>query len=275
MTIFCSARKTAVWLGLALCLLSAAGHAEDADCPAAQELLHAFKTESDPNKSLLLSAPESSCRSTDRPRRGEPVGTVQTVQGTVLIIPKNGCNAVRLQKSLPLSVFQGDTLITSEKSRVTLLMRDASRLTLTAQSKMIIDQAVYDPASRSRNTSLRLLLGRLRAVVAKVADRNLYRVQTPVATAGVRGTDFAVAASRTQTAVLTGGGNSTVELTDRHGGSVTIGPLSAAGAKADCPVCPPTHVGRRALAVLHQIAPELDAFAEKEENCWWMRWSCK
>ncbi len=274
MKIHCPAKKTASCLVLSFLLLAAAGKAEETGCLSKKELLRSLTAEGE-LPSSLLAAPESSCRSTDRPRRGEPVGTVQTIQGTVLIIPKNGCNAVRLQKSLPLSVFQGDTLITSEKSRITLLMRDSSRLTLTAQSKMIIDQAVYDPASRRRNTSLRLLLGRLRAVVAKMTNRNSYIIETSAATAGVRGTDFAVAASRTQTTVLTGGGNSTVELTDRHGGSVTVGPLSAAGAKAACPVCPPTHVGRRALTVLHQIAPELDAAAAADEHCWLRKLLCR
>ncbi|WP_420208806.1 FecR family protein [Candidatus Electronema sp. JC] len=261
-------RKKTAWLALPLCLLSSAGRAEK-NCPSEQELLQVLTAEVQPAESLLLAAPETDCQTPTRDR-GPAVGTVQTVQGTALIISADGCNASRLRKSLPLPVFTGDTLVTAAKSRVTLLMRDQSRLTLAGQSRMIIDKAVYDPAASRRDTRLRLILGRLRAVVAKMTEKNLYRIQTPAATAGVRGTDFALAVSPELTVLLTGGGSSAVELTDRNGGTTAVGPLSAA-----CPVCPPAHVGKKAQAVLHEIAPELDAAAAADETCWWMRWRCK
>ena len=262
-------RQTAAWLALPLCLLSSAGKAEK-NCPSEQELLQALTAEVKPAASLLFSAPETDCRTAARDR-GPAVGKVQTVQGTVLIISADGCNASRLEKSLPLPVFTGDTIVTAEKSRVTLLMQDESRLTLAGQSRMIIDQSIYDPDTSRRDTKLRLVLGRLRAVVAKMTEKNLYHIQTPAATAGVRGTDFALAVvSPALTVLLTGGGSSAVELTDKKGGSSAVGPLSAA-----CSVCPPAHVGRKALAVLHEIAPELDAAAAADETCWWMRWRCK
>ncbi|MGX9727419.1 MAG: FecR domain-containing protein [Candidatus Electronema sp. VV] len=236
-------RQTAAWLALPLCLLASAGKAEK-NCPSEQELLQALTAEVQPAASLLLSAPETDCRTAARDR-GSAVGKVQTVQGTVLIISADGCNASRLEKSLPLPVFTGDTIV--------------------------IDQSVYDPDTSRRDTKLRLVLGRLRAVVAKMTEKNLYRIQTPAATAGVRGTDFALAVvSPALTVLLTGGGSSAVELTDKKGGSSAVGPLSAA-----CSVCPPAHVGRKALAVLHEIAPELDAAAAADETCWWMRWRCK
>lgn len=268
-----TAKKTAACLVLPLCLLSSAGKAENS-CPSEKELLQALAAETAPAASLLLAVPEAAFQADDRQDRGEAVGRVQTVQGTVLIVPAGGGNASRLRTSLPLPVFKGDLLITAEKSRVTLLMKDESRLTLTAQSRMIIDQSVYDPAARRRDTKLRLLLGRLRAVVAKVAGKNFYRIQTPAATAGVRGTDFALAATPALTALLTGSGNSTVELTDTKGRRVTVGPLSAAGAAAACPVCPPAHIGSKAQILLHEISPELDPAAAEEENCWWRRWRC-
>lgn len=261
-------RKKTAWLALPLCLLASAGKAAE-NCPSDKELLHALTAEVKPAASVLLAAPEGDCRTPARDR-GPVVGMVQTVRGTVLIISADGCNASRLRTSLPLPVFTGDTLVTTEKSRVTLLMRDQSRLTLAGQSRMVIDKAVYDPATSRRDTGLRLILGRLRAVVAKMTEKNMYRIQTPTATAGVRGTDFALAVSPARTVLLTGGGSSAVELTDRSGGTAVVGPLSAA-----CPVCPPAHVGKKATAVLHQIAPELDAAVEKEENCWWRRWRCK
>lgn len=267
----CAAATAAVF-ALLLSLLTTAGRAEQQSCPSAQELLNTLTAAEKPADSALLAAPPAGKSCAAERYRGEAVGKVQTVEGTVLILSADGCGASRLRKSLPLPVFNGDTLVTAANSRVTLLLEDESRLTLAAQSRMTIERAVSDPAARRRDTRLRLALGRLRAVVSKMTGKNFYRIQTPAATAGVRGTDFALAVTSSRTVLLTGGGSSTVKLTDRKGGSVMVGPLAAATAETGCPVCPPARVGRKALTALHEIAPELDS--EPARDCWPIRWSC-
>ncbi len=238
--------------GFVLIVLHSTAGRTAANSISKEELLKLLTTETDVDPRQLRTLPAEDFHDQ---AEGKTVGQVQQVQGTVLFIPKGGYNAYHLKKSVPVPVHDGDTIITAKNSRVTLLMKDKSRLTLTPQSKMVIDQSLYDPVGR-RDTKLRLLLGRLRAVVSKITGDISYSIQTPIATAGVRGTDFALAVSPEMTAVLTGGGDSTVELTSAAGGSITVGPMSLAGV---CPSCRPDYVDESALDMLHEIAPEIDS----------------
>ena len=245
-------RKVAT-AGLVLILLLSSAEQTAANSISREELLELLTTETDVDPLQLRALPEENFQGQEQ---GQAAGQVKRVQGTVIFIPKGGYDAYYLDKSAPVAVHDGDTLITAKNSRVTLLMLDKSKLTLTPQSKMVIDKSLYDPAANRRDTKLRLLLGRLRAVVSKITGDNSYNIQTPTATAGVRGTDFALAVSPDMTALLTGGGDSTVELTSAAGGKLTVGPLSVAGV---CPSCQPDFVDKTALDMLHEIAPELDS----------------
>lgn len=228
-------------------------------------------------------APSSAAQPSKHPRRderGAQVGKVQSVLGTALIIYEGGAESFRLDQSLPAPVFSGDTLITEKDSRVTLLMQDNSLLTLSPQSKLVLDKAIFKPESGKRDTRLQLLLGRLRAVVSKVTgEDNAFIIQTPTAAAGVRGTDFAVAVapsprqpSSLLTVLITGGGASAVELSAAAGGSVLVGPLSAAGVLADAPAVPSVvTLGQTARRVLSGIAPELDSAAEMDSAEPWQK----
>jgi hypothetical protein len=236
-----------------------------------EELLRLLtvETDVDPLELRALPAETFQQRSSEQEKA---VGQVQQVQGIVVIIPAGGYGAFQLRKTMPVPVHDGDTLITAKNSRVTLLMNDQSSLTLTPQSKMLIDQSLYDPAANRRDTKLKLLLGRLRAVVAKITGDSSYSIQTPTATAGVRGTDFALATTPEQTALLTGGGDSRVELTDKTGHVVVVGPLSVAGV---CPNCDDTdYLDQKAAYLLHDIAPELEPTAARlrRKKCCLMIW---
>ncbi len=249
-------------------LMPALGKTEGTKLPSKEELLRLLSTETSTDALWLHALPVVSFQDF-APKKGESIGTVQYVQGKVLIIPHGGYDAYHLQKSLPVPIFNGDTIVTGKQSRITLLMKDQSTLTLTAQSKMVIDRSVYNPESKQRDTTLHLLLGRLRAVVAKITGENSYRVQTPTATAGVRGTDFALVVVPSQTALVTGDGDSTVKLSNRKGDSVIVGPLSIASSTTHSLFYKPERIGHKAVQILHKIAPELDSTAEKNENCWW------
>ena len=251
--------KNLMAVGFVLFFLSPSMGRTEQDSPSTEELLHLLTTETDVDPNLLRALPAENFQGQEP---GMAVGQVQQVQGTVFFIPKGGYGAYHLHRSAPMPVHDGDTLITAKNSRVTLLMNDKSKLTLTPQSKMVIDKSLYDSAAGRRDTKLQLLIGRLRAVVAKITGDNSYSIQTPTATAGVRGTDFALAVGPNMTAVLTGGGDSTVKLTSATGGSLTVGPLSVAGV---CPSCGHQQKNDRAMGLLHEIAPELDPAATERE----------
>jgi hypothetical protein len=117
-----------------------------------------------------------------------PAGTVATLQGRADAQP--GGQATWRPLATGKDVFVGERVRTAEASRVKLLMRDDSVLTLGPKSELVIDQLVVrDGGGTSR---LGAVVGAVRAVVT---DRygttgSSFEVKTPTAVAGVRGTGF-------------------------------------------------------------------------------------
>jgi ferric-dicitrate binding protein FerR (iron transport regulator) len=87
------------------------------------------------------------------------------------------------------AVQLGDHVRTATASRLKLLFRDDSVLTLAERSELVIDEQVAGVAPTS---SFSLLLGQVRAVVNDrySAKGAAFEVKSPTAIAGVRGTSF-------------------------------------------------------------------------------------
>jgi len=69
---------------------------------------------------------------------------------------------------------------------------DETRVELTEQSRLVIDEFVYDPANDVGSLSIKASLGTVRYAsgqIAKKYQQNV-KIRTPSATIGVRGTDF-------------------------------------------------------------------------------------
>jgi hypothetical protein len=80
-------------------------------------------------------------------------------------------------------------VVTRDKSRVKMLFRDDSILTLGANSKLVIKKYLYNPQSKRVESIYELADGRLRSVVGGAG----FKVTTPTAFAAARGTIFTVA----------------------------------------------------------------------------------
>lgn len=248
----------------------------------ARELLDFLKTEAAPPAPLL---PDDVTIADDFvPGDGVPVGEAQLVQGKVFVIHRGANIAYRLKKGL--AVFGGDTLITESRSRASLLMVDQSALALAGRSKLVIDKSIYDAKANSRDTELRLLFGRVRSIVSKIGSKPNYKIKTPTAVAGVRGTDFglavglalrkktsalqrtlaflnpvreadAMAPGALMTVALTGPG-STIGLTGAIGKTTIVGPASVASVIDGAAASAATFVGvSAAIDALSSISPGL------------------
>ncbi|MEL6476455.1 MAG: FecR domain-containing protein [Pseudomonadota bacterium] len=80
-------------------------------------------------------------------------------------------------------------LETDNVGEMALAMDDGSQLVLSPNSEIVIDRFVYDPARTSGQAVFSLARGALRMISGRMrSDR--YRLRTPVATIGIRGTDF-------------------------------------------------------------------------------------
>jgi hypothetical protein len=104
---------------------------------------------------------------------------------------------VRAKKSLPSAVNSpvemNDTIVTA-RAKAKLTFEDNTTVNITEQSKLIIDDFVYDPKKGSGKVAMKVVLGTARYASGQIAKTNPQNVnvQTPTATVAVRGTDFSM-----------------------------------------------------------------------------------
>ena len=83
-------------------------------------------------------------------------------------------------------------VITTSKSKLGLTFADNTRVAINQQSKLVIDDFVYDPASKTGKLAMNVAMGTVRYASGAIAhnSRENVRLRTPTATISVRGTDF-------------------------------------------------------------------------------------
>ena len=83
-------------------------------------------------------------------------------------------------------------VITTTKSKLGLTFEDNTKVAITPQSKLVIDDFVYDPNSKTGKLAMNVAMGTVRYASGAIAknSRENVRLRTPTATIAVRGTDF-------------------------------------------------------------------------------------
>ena len=104
---------------------------------------------------------------------------------------------VRNKKSVAGSVnsaVEMQDTITTARSRVELTFEDKTTVRITEQSKLVIDDFVYDASKGTGKLAVRVALGTARYASGQIARTNpqAVNVSTPTATVAVRGTDFSM-----------------------------------------------------------------------------------
>lgn len=136
-----------------------------------------------------------------KPGYGLPLGRVVLVQGKVVIMHAEMSRGYWAKKDLLL--FKGDIIVTQKKGRIRLQLNDESIITMASNTKMVINRSVYDRVKKSRFSFLRLTLGKARFWVRKLVDlrRSEFKVKSPTAIVGVRGSGWIEEATKTYTKV--------------------------------------------------------------------------
>ena len=118
------------------------------------------------------------------------IGNVSEIKGKGAIKRTDGAK-VEIEQSL--DVFSYDE-VTTGQGRTAIDFVDDTRVEVTEHSKLIIDEFVYDPANNEGGFTLTAALGTVRYASGQIAKENRenIKIQTPTATIGVRGTDFAM-----------------------------------------------------------------------------------
>jgi len=104
-------------------------------------------------------------------------GNATVVRNGVSIILNNGDN-----------VYQGDVVQAGSNSSLGITFIDGSVFGLASNAKMVLNEMIYDPNGSSNSSLLSLVQGTISFVAGATAKHGDMKVDTPVATMGIRGT---------------------------------------------------------------------------------------
>jgi hypothetical protein len=122
------------------------------------------------------------------------IGKVATVIGSVTI---EHVNAVVVQANVASqpeqtkvgdSVYLGDVVQTGADGKISITFTDDTAFNLSSNARMALNDFVYDPNGKSNSTFFSLTKGTFTFVAGKVAKTGNMKIDTPVATMGIRGT---------------------------------------------------------------------------------------
>ena len=117
----------------------------------------------------------------------------------------------------------GDEIITKSKTRTQIKLRDGSFFSLKPNTRFKIKSFVYNQPKKVNKSFFDLVRGGFRALTGLIGKRNksAYRVNTPVATIGIRGTDYDILIIPPQkgkpTQLVTYTNSGAISLTNRAG----------------------------------------------------------
>jgi hypothetical protein len=117
------------------------------------------------------------------------IARVMVMQGELSAMDESG-KARKLSTGGP--IYEGDKLLTGDKSYAVVAFRDESRISLQQNTVFLVEQFKYDKAAAKENAVLRLLKGGVRVVtglIGRVNHEN-YHFHVANSTIGIRGTGF-------------------------------------------------------------------------------------
>jgi hypothetical protein len=182
---------------------------------------------------LLLSALLSTSCSRDAPSSSQPSGKTDTATNQAVVSFASGevTAASGTQKTtvrIGDILAKGQILKTAARSECELQLGNSATIRIEENTQFLLDDVVLDAGRSSIGTQL--VLGAVRCKVRALSGDERFRVRTPTAVVGVRGTEFSV--------MVSAGGDTLLAVQQ---GKVAILPASidqdglAAGLKTDDP----------------------------------------
>jgi len=124
----------------------------------------------------------------------KPIGKVVTATGSVTI---EHASAVVIQANVSGQagqakvgdlVYLGDVVQTGADGRIGINFTDGTSFNLSKSARMALSEFVYDPNGKSNSTLFNLTKGTFTFVAGNIAKTGDMKIDTPVATMGIRGT---------------------------------------------------------------------------------------
>lgn len=120
-----------------------------------------------------------------------PAATVTHLSGPLVVRKANGTTKALAIRS---TVEAGDTVETAKRTYARLKFTDGSEVTLKPNTQFKVEQYAYDQAKPKNDAgSFNLIKGGLRTITGQIGKRgnqDSYRMRTPTATIGIRGTIY-------------------------------------------------------------------------------------
>ncbi len=115
---------------------------------------------------------------------GQVIGHVLKMSGSASAI-RNGTS---VELHIGDAVQKGDVVQTGSDSSVGMTFVDGSAFGMTSNARMVLNEMIYDPNGSSNSSLISLVQGTITFVAGQTAKNGNMRVETPVATMGIRGT---------------------------------------------------------------------------------------
>ncbi|MFM2422640.1 MAG: hypothetical protein RL291_1170 [Pseudomonadota bacterium] len=124
------------------------------------------------------------------PSSTQAIGQVENIEGSATVQRTSG-QTDTLAVGSPL--YQGDVVQTAAGGRVSLTFADRTILTVSESARMVLDQFVYNPGAAPAGgagnaLNFNLVQGAFVFISGQVAPTGEMKLETPVATMGIRGT---------------------------------------------------------------------------------------
>ncbi|MDR3464929.1 MAG: FecR domain-containing protein, partial [Xanthobacteraceae bacterium] len=118
------------------------------------------------------------------PAAGTAIGQVAKLTGTAGVVR----NGVTVELHVGDKVYKGDVVEAGADTALGITFIDGTAFSLGSNARMVLNEMVYDPNGSSNSSFLSLVQGSITFVAGQTAKNGSMKIDTPVATMGIRGT---------------------------------------------------------------------------------------
>jgi VCBS repeat-containing protein len=129
-------------------------------------------------------APGQMAQAGDQAASQPVIGRVEAVTGSATVVR----NGVSVALNIGDLVRKGDVVQTSSSSSVSIVLTDTSTFSLSPNARMVLNDFNFEAGASNNAAVINLVQGTFGFVAGQVAKSGNMRVETPVATMGIRGT---------------------------------------------------------------------------------------
>ncbi len=119
------------------------------------------------------------------------IARIAKIRGKV-IAKNNKKSAKKRLLVIGSPLYNGDRLTSQAQSYAVIAFRDGGRITIDAKTEYIISDYHYQQENKKDRSIHKLIVGSMRVLTGKIGklEKENYKINTPVATIGIRGTGF-------------------------------------------------------------------------------------